>query len=676
MPVLKAKVALSGFSYLSPEHYILNPKLSLTKNLFDLLSSMRFAVSLLSVLGIASIIGTVLKQNEPYENYIVKFGQFWFGLFESLGLYDVYHSSWFLIILLFLVISTSLCIYRNTPSMLKEWRTFKEHATEKSLHAFGHQATFGNTADIDVTQEKLAQFLMAKGFKYKVRVQEDGSRLMAAKAGTHQRWGYIFTHVAMVIILFGGLLDGNLPFKIQEMLGYKRIETLDLPVSKVPAESRMSVSNPSFRGNMTLPEGASNNVAFLRVRDGYLVQELPFVVGLKDFRIEHYATGQPKSFESDLVIIDPELKAPITKTISVNHPFTYKGIAIYQSDFQDGGTRLNFNVWNLLSSSNQTQQLTGAIFDKGLLGEGGERLSVEFNDFRKFNIINMSPDGKGKPHNVGPNVTYKLRDNRGQAKEYVTYMQPMQIDGRFYFISGMRETVQEDFKYLRIPVDDDLSLNGFMHFKAYMMDEARYPEIAKRIAENALQKNKSSVSRKQFEESITRLLSLFAQGGYSKVAEVIEKNVPESEREASARTYIKMIQVAAFEAYNMSLAQQGKPSLAGGSEAEILLRDSLNAFSDMFFYGSPYYLQLAQFEHKEASGLQLTKSPGQKWVYLGSVILVLGIFAMMYIRERRVWLYLKPSQHQVHFAMASNRKNLDFEQEFNLYREQLGNIIS
>lgn len=654
----------------------MNPKLSFTKNFLDLLSSMRFAVSLLSVLGVASVIGTVLKQNEPYENYIVKFGQFWFALFERLGLYDVYHSVWFLVILLFLVVSTSLCIYRNTPLMLKEWRTFKEHATEKSLRAFSHQATFKPTADFAMVKQNLLQFLDVKGFKYKIRAQEDGSELIAAKAGTHQRWGYIFTHVAMVVILFGGLLDGNLPFKVQELLGYKRIETTDLPVSKVPAESRMSVSNPSFRGNMTLAEGATHNVAFLRVRDGYLVQELPFSIGLKDFRIEHYATGQPKSFESDLVIFDPALKEPITKTISVNHPLTYKGIAIYQSDFQDGGTGLKFNVWNLFASNNQPQALSGNIFGEGALGEGDAQLRVEYNDFRKFNIINMSPDGKGKPHNVGPNVTYKLRDNRGQATEYVTYMQPLQIDGQFYFLSGMRETVQEDFRYLRIPADDNLSIDGFMGFRAMMLDASKYPEIAKRIAEKSLGVRGDPQMKKQFELSLVRLLTVFAKGGYSEVAKVIEKNVPEKEREASATTYIKMVNVAAYEAYNMGLELNKKPLLKNSPETERLLRDSLNAFSDMFFYGTPYYLQLNQFEHKEASGLQLTKSPGQKWVYLGSVILVLGIFAMMYIRERRIWLYLKPSAKEVHFAMASNRKNLDFEQEFNLYREQLAGITS
>ncbi|MDC0542812.1 cytochrome c biogenesis protein ResB, partial [Methylophilaceae bacterium] len=34
---------------------------------------MRFAITMLCFIGIASVIGTILKQNEPYENYIIKF---------------------------------------------------------------------------------------------------------------------------------------------------------------------------------------------------------------------------------------------------------------------------------------------------------------------------------------------------------------------------------------------------------------------------------------------------------------------------------------------------------------------------------------------------------------------------------------------------------------------------
>jgi cytochrome c biogenesis protein len=51
---------------------------SFGRSLFELLSSMRFAISLLSILAVASIIGTVLKQSEPYANYIMQLGPFWF----------------------------------------------------------------------------------------------------------------------------------------------------------------------------------------------------------------------------------------------------------------------------------------------------------------------------------------------------------------------------------------------------------------------------------------------------------------------------------------------------------------------------------------------------------------------------------------------------------------------
>ena len=43
----------------------------------ELLSSMRFSISLLTVICIASMIGTVLKQHEPVSNYVNQFGPFW-----------------------------------------------------------------------------------------------------------------------------------------------------------------------------------------------------------------------------------------------------------------------------------------------------------------------------------------------------------------------------------------------------------------------------------------------------------------------------------------------------------------------------------------------------------------------------------------------------------------------
>jgi len=635
---------------------------------------MRFAVSVLTLLGIASIIGTVLKQNEPYANYIIQFGQFWFDFFEGLGLYDVYHSVWFLLILLFLVTSTSLCIYRNAPLMLRELQAFREGATEKSLRNFSHQSEYQSIHDTEQTSQRLGQFLTARGFRFKTVHHHDGSQLIAAKAGSYQRLGYIFTHAAIVIICIGGLLDGNVPFKVQELLGYKKVETLDIPENEVPKISRMTTANLSFRANMTLPEGSNSNVAFMRMRDGYLIQELPFGIALKDFRIEHYATGQPKSFESDLEIIDPELKAPLKHTISVNHPLIYKGIAIYQSDFQDGGSKLNFNVWGLFTDKTTPITLDGVIFKKATLGQGADALTIEFNDFRKFNILNLSPDGKGKPRNVGANVTFKVRDAEGQAREYVSYMQPLQLGGRHYFVSGMRETQREEFKYLRIPADDDFSINGFMQLRAVMFDQSTYPVIAKRLANNAMPASSANAEmRTKFETSIVQLLKAYSEGGYSRIAQLIESAVPQSEREKAAQTYIKIIGSAAFEAYNISRERAGLKPAGTDEPTQVFLQESLGAMSDLFFYGAPFYLQMTQYEHREASGLQLTRSPGKNLVYSGSVLLVLGIFAMIYIRERRIWLLVK--SQNVLFAMSANRKNRDFDIEFEKLSGQLNRLL-
>ena len=646
-----------------------------SKRLYELLSSMRFAVSVLTVLGIASIIGTVLKQNEPYANYVIQFGQFWFDLFEMLGLYDVYHSAWFLVILLFLVTSTSLCIYRNTPLMLKELRAYREQATEKSLRAFSHQQAYSTSHSLEQIRQDLHHFLSVRGFRFKTVKHADGTELIAAKAGSYQRLGYIFTHAAIVIICIGGLMDGNVPLKIQELLGQKTVESRDIPANEVPKQSRLSVKNLSFRANMTLPEGGSADVAFQRVRDGYMVQELPFSIALTDFRIEHYPTGQPKSFESDLVITDPDLKVPFKHTISVNHPLIYKGIAIYQSDFQDGGSKLNFNVWGILTTAAKPVPVTGVIFGKTDFGAGANGLQLEFNDFRKFNILNLSPDGKGKPRNVGPNVTFKVRDSAGQAKEYVNYMQPLQLDGRYYFVSGMRSSPQEEFKYLRIPADSHFEIQSFMQTRAVLFDKTLHPEIAHLFALKALKPSDGPAIKAKFESSVVQLLGAFSDGGYAEIAKLIEASVPKAQREAAAQTYIKIVNGAAFEAYQLGQARAGVKSVKVDENTQAFLQDTLNAISDLFFYGEPIYLQMTQYQQREASGLQLTRSPGKNLVYSGSVLLVLGIFAMIYIRERRIWLLIKPQQQEVLFAMSANRKNRDFEIEFDRYQSQLSTVL-
>ena len=140
--------------------------------LIELLASMRFAISLLTVICIASVIGTVLKQHEPAVNYVNQFGPFWADLFLSLKLNAVYSAWWFLLILAFLVTSTSLCVARHAPKYWADLRTYKENIREKSLSAFHHKATGELAGTPEAEAQRLGKLLVSGGWKVKLQQRD------------------------------------------------------------------------------------------------------------------------------------------------------------------------------------------------------------------------------------------------------------------------------------------------------------------------------------------------------------------------------------------------------------------------------------------------------------------------------------------------------------------------
>ncbi|MFQ5518893.1 MAG: cytochrome c biogenesis protein ResB, partial [Mariprofundus sp.] len=65
---------------------------SLLKEIWQRRGSMSLAIILLMVLSIASVIGTVLLQNQEQTDYLQQFGPLWYWVFRSLGLFDMYHT--------------------------------------------------------------------------------------------------------------------------------------------------------------------------------------------------------------------------------------------------------------------------------------------------------------------------------------------------------------------------------------------------------------------------------------------------------------------------------------------------------------------------------------------------------------------------------------------------------
>lgn len=630
---------------------------------------MNLAITLLVVIAVSSVIGTVLKQNEPYQNYIIKFGSFWFEVYKALGLYDVYSAPWFLFIMGFLLVSTSVCVYRNAPSMLRDMKNFRDNVTAKSLQNFHLTATFNAASAPSDVALALQRYFNSHGYRARVK-QHDDHVLVAAMKGRANRLGYLFAHVAIVVICIGGLLDGNVPLKLDEARGKVKVETRVLPVSQVPAISRLPAGNASFRGVVNIPEGSTAKFIELRLRDGYLLQELPFAVEVKDFRIEHYPGGQPKSFESDLVIYDPEQDAPLARTISVNHPLLYKGYAVYQANFGDGGSKLTLRAWPL-TAQGTAREVRGVVNDSVKLDSPQGPLTLEFSDFKLYNVKPAPPESGKKFRDLGPSFVFKVRNADGIALEYENFMQPVEQNGRLFFISGVRESINEEYSYVHIPADAQGGVERFMRFLAALRDRQILQDAAVQVTQLSLQggagENNPKI-RKAMADIMQRLLERFGEEGFEGVVSYLRANIP-PDRQQAVQTYADLLQEALRIVYGKVLAQEG----AAQQDSPQFFEDALNALGVMPQYGAPYYLQLTDFEHVQFSGLQITRAPGKNVVYLGFALLLVGVFIMFYVPHRRLWALASrdAGATRVIFAGSSQRDRLGFAKEFDALRQGL-----
>ncbi len=192
--------------------------------------------------------------------------------------------------------------------------------------------------------------------------------------------------------------------------------------------------------------------------------------------------------------------------------------------------------------------------------------------------------------------------------------------------------------------------------------------------------------REQLQESANKGLNIFAggaeraapamgsgeQAGFVAIARFLEK-VPAAEQEKAADIFMKILNGAMWDLWQVAREKDGlKPATADQPHGRFL-QLAINALSDSFFYGAPVYLQLDDFTEVKATVLQVTRSPGQNVVYLGCLFLVLGVFAMFYIRERRLWVWIKDdgAGSAALMAMSTQRKTLDFEKEFEALKAKL-----
>jgi cytochrome c biogenesis protein len=424
----------------------MNSLSDLSKALWLRLGSMSLAVVLLTVLSLASAIGTVLLQNQNQGDYLQQFGPLWYWVFRSLGMFDMYHTWWFMTLLGFLMVSLTACLWRHVPLMLKEMRTRKVKVAEKSLKRFKylHRWTLKKTHTVASLEATFRKRL--PGWEFKT-LEENGQHYIRADKGRMHKWGYISVHAAILVILVGGWMSAQF----------------------------------SVRGNMSVAEGGKASEIFFLKGTDTVTMNMPFEVRCNSFDIEFFPTGQPKEFRSNLTIID-QGKEVLTSDIIVNEPLFYKGVRIYQASFGDGGSEVTFNMFHMdgsqkISTAKSNVYKTWEDADTGI--------SIKVTDFKQNNVENMAEAGEPMQfQDIGPAVEYELRGPNLKPVKIKAFMEPF-VDlegnnrGSFFMVSMTGDSA--DYQSVGLGLD----LTNPQEWELFHAFMKRMGEMGDKKSENA-----------------------------------------------------------------------------------------------------------------------------------------------------------------------------------------------
>jgi cytochrome c biogenesis protein len=246
----------------------------------------------------------------------------------------------------------------------------------------------------------------------------------------------------------------------------------------------------------------------------------------------------------------------------------------------------------------------------------------------------------------------------------------------------MRETPSEAFRYLRVPIDAQGTAEDFFRLRSALADPAMRALAVRRYSLRMIDPARKDLLP-QLSASALRALALFsgaesvagssAPGGLQAVADFMEGNVPEAERARAGEMLVRILNGTLFELLQVARERAGLQPLPADETTQAYMTQAVLALSDAHFYPAPMALQLVDFQQVQASVFQVARAPGKTIVYLGCALLILGVFAMLYVRERRLWIWLSPqgAGSQASMALSSNRKTLDADREFEQLRDKL-----
>jgi len=281
---------------------------SFFEHIWDFFCSLKLAIATLILLAMTSIIGTVIQQNANPQDYIREYGPTAYKIFLALDFLDMYHSWWFVTLLVVFAVNLTCCSIKRLPRIVRLVRNPELTPDDRFFRSLGRKGEVETPLAAEQVAERLSVFL-GKAFAAPRRSEKDGRIHLFAQKMAWARFGVYAVHASILVIFIGALMGA--------FWGYKAY--------------------------VNIPEGSSTDKVW--PRGGETPIDLGFSVRCDRFEVQYYpGTMRPKEFESDLVVLENG-KEVLKKTIEVNDPLTYKGITFYQSSYGPmGNPQFRFRV--------------------------------------------------------------------------------------------------------------------------------------------------------------------------------------------------------------------------------------------------------------------------------------------------------------------------------------------
>jgi len=263
-------------------------------SVWSLLSSVKLTIVLLIIISIASILGTIIPQQEA-DIFTSRLSPHIVAVFRELQLFNIYHSTWFVSLMLLLSINLIVCSANRLPA---SWKLYRKMSVPDETELFRDPPSDRVVLVERPLNAEAARLegILKKKYKGVSRKDTEEGTFIKGEKGRFSHLGVYLVHFSVLVILAGviiGFLFG-------------------------------------FDAYVEVAVGDSVDTVQLQGKSGF--KKLDFTVRCDRFSIDYYEDGTPKAYRSDLTF---SRNGSIIQQgpIFVNHPATVEGIRFYQANY-------------------------------------------------------------------------------------------------------------------------------------------------------------------------------------------------------------------------------------------------------------------------------------------------------------------------------------------------------